>query len=1262
MKLYISRAKVWPDVRSFPGERSALLLVNLCLISMLFLGFGNALGAPVSPTQAKQAADNYFAARFPKTQAARCVAAAQSEATAGSLVPLINDQQVTIGYVRQYAPSGYVVMRADTLCPPTKIFSEDGVFSELPRRFAKVIQHELEEELVAVTSQAQGSATGNGQKLASPEKDYGAEWKTLLAGGASMRTYAMSAESAGVALISDFWNQDLAYNYYAPRAAGGPGGRAYAGCVACAMSMVLHYHKQPAAISHDHKYVDTAGACSGAHFISDAGMASYQWANMPTSITSGSPLAQRQAVGQLMYHCGVAVEMDYEADGSGANLELLPAALANYFNYTSTQLLYRGDYQSADWFKMVTADIDAGKPIIWGMFDRAWENGHCVVVDGYSGTNQVHFNLGWSGSYNSWYNLDLAIPPAGWVWHMAVFQITPKYVAPPATVLTVKASGANGAVSITVSPSDLDDANSGATPFSRRFADGTQVYLTAPEKVGTATFAYWQTIDGNVATATIGVSINGSATCTAVYSSIPVPQNDAFENATSMNMTAFSGMVTGSNIGASVQPLEPSHAGTGPFNSVWWTFVLGKNAALSLNTHGSAFDTVLALYTGSSVSALTLVAANDEDGSSGNCSGLVDIPLKEGQRYYVAVAGASATATGAITLNWSLPRGTIIGWETNVSFSNGASYRYNSPVWVGWDACVVNLPDFPGGTGTNVYARLEDIDTGEPVTWATVEGSPPFSGKVSVNMTANPTFTERKCQFVFGYFYGSYQDYLVSLNPPPGVLPKRAVPVNGPVLVQLARPKRPDFQVLSVTTAPEKPAAGAFVDVLVSIRNSGTAAGKAGACSIILDGAQSPSMALDTGNMAIGEKKTMLLRFTAPSAGQHVLRAKIAPANGVQEESTSNNALDVPFSVSSVSITSRPATKTVEVGKPAEFSITAIGSGVLAYQWNFNGKPSPGATGASLVISGAQTENAGGYTCTVSNGTDSVTCSVATLSVSSEVSRLANLSIRTGAGSGDQTLIAGIVVTGTGTKPLLVRAIGPSLAPFGVNGTIADPVLELHGNNGGGDKVVDMNDDWGGNTELTSVFARVGAFTLSNSASRDAALYESALPVGLYTTQVSGKFGATGIALMEVYDATSGSFTATTPRLVNLSARAQVGTGDSILIAGFSIVGVAPKTILVRGVGPGLAPFGVNGSLLDPLLTVHGTADNQDVVIASCDNWGGTDELIKTFAQVGAFPLNDPNSKDSALLITLSPGSYTAQVSGVNNATGVALIEVYEVP
>lgn len=271
----------------------------------------------------------------------------------------------------------------------------------------------------------------------------------------------------------------------------------------------------------------------------------------------------------------------------------------------------------------------------------------------------------------------------------------------------------------------------------------------------------------------------------------------------------------------------------------------------------------------------------------------------------------------------------------------------------------------------------------------------------------------------------------------------------------------------------------------------------------------------------------------------------------------------------------------------------------------------------------------------------------------STAGRLVNMSIRTNAGTGDNTLIVGVGVGGaTGTKAVLFRGVGPTLGGFGVTGVLADPVITAFQ----GPAAVAQNDDWGGGFD----FGTVGAFGFATAAPRDAALYNVSMPAGSYSLQITGKNNGTGIALAEIYDATPAAlFTATTPRLVNVSARTQVGTGDNVLIAGFVVGGASPVRVLVRAVGPTLAGFGVGGTLANPKLELFNASS---VKVADNDDWAGTAELKAAFASVGAFAFASDGSRDAALTATLQPGSYTAQISGVGGTTGVALVEVYELP
>jgi endoglucanase len=261
---------------------------------------------------------------------------------------------------------------------------------------------------------------------------------------------------------------------------------------------------------------------------------------------------------------------------------------------------------------------------------------------------------------------------------------------------------------------------------------------------------------------------------------------------------------------------------------------------------------------------------------------------------------------------------------------------------------------------------------------------------------------------------------------------------------------------------------------------------------------------------------------------------------------------------------------------------------------------------------------------------------------------LVNVSIRATAGTGANTLIAGFVVSRGGAKSMLLRGIGPSLTVYNVSNPLVDPSLVLYNSQG---TSFGTNDDWGGPTALSTTFSTVGAFSLSAS-SKDAALLSS-LSAGGYTLQVTTSNSTSGAALAEVYDANTSS---TDPHLINLSGRGAVDASSN-LIAGFVVGGTGSLNVLVRAVGPTLTNYNVTGALSDPKITVYNASG---VALASNDDWGGTAALSSAFTQVGAFNL-PADSKDAAILVTLTPGPYTAVVTGVNGATGVALVEIYAV-
>ncbi|HUR56332.1 MAG TPA: PQQ-dependent sugar dehydrogenase, partial [Opitutaceae bacterium] len=269
-------------------------------------------------------------------------------------------------------------------------------------------------------------------------------------------------------------------------------------------------------------------------------------------------------------------------------------------------------------------------------------------------------------------------------------------------------------------------------------------------------------------------------------------------------------------------------------------------------------------------------------------------------------------------------------------------------------------------------------------------------------------------------------------------------------------------------------------------------------------------------------------------------------------------------------------------------------------------------------------------------------------------SQLLNLAARAAVGTGGDVLIPGFVIAGA-PKPVLVRAVGPTLRQFGLGDALAAPVLTLFNSDS---QIVAINTRWttaANVSELRSAALRVGAFPLPED-SADSAMLITLAP-GAYTAQTAGANSSTGVALVEVYDA---SVPGSISRLVNTAVRAQVGTGANILIPGLVVSAGAPKTVLIRAVGPGLATFGVPGPLAQPMLTLFAGPESY-VTNTAWNTAGNAGEIRAAAEKVGAFRLTE-GSRDSAMLVSLSPGAYTVQVSGVNGSSGVALVEVYDVP
>ncbi|OIR06290.1 immunoglobulin I-set domain protein [mine drainage metagenome] len=365
-------------------------------------------------------------------------------------------------------------------------------------------------------------------------------------------------------------------------------------------------------------------------------------------------------------------------------------------------------------------------------------------------------------------------------------------------------------------------------------------------------------------------------------------------------------------------------------------------------------------------------------------------------------------------------------------------------------------------------------------------------------------------------------------------------------------------------------------------------------------------------------------------------------------------------------ISSQPVGATAKADSLAVLSCSATaGGGQLLYQWYKDGVVIDGATSASLIFSRVGTQDAGTYTVVVTGTSGSVTSTPAVFSVT-PVDHLLALSTRCFVGTGAAVAVQGLVLKQPAV--VLLRAAGPSLANYGVNGVLRNPVLTLYDVNGKAlvsdqgwqnppiylnGTVEGFNGEYGMEYDRAQVAAAVQAFPFT---SPDDSAIAIRLPAGVYTMEVTGADGQTGTAMTEAYFYQPMSDHGQGDRMIAVSTRCHIGIGDSIAVVGLSLEHRA--TMLLRAVGPSLANYQVSGVLAKPTMTVYDGAGN---VVATNTGWNAdaTQAALITQAeqQVGEFPLTSPD--DSAMLLGLKPGLYTIQVKGADGGSGNALVEAY---
>ncbi|HZZ58736.1 MAG TPA: choice-of-anchor tandem repeat GloVer-containing protein [Opitutaceae bacterium] len=377
----------------------------------------------------------------------------------------------------------------------------------------------------------------------------------------------------------------------------------------------------------------------------------------------------------------------------------------------------------------------------------------------------------------------------------------------------------------------------------------------------------------------------------------------------------------------------------------------------------------------------------------------------------------------------------------------------------------------------------------------------------------------------------------------------------------------------------------------------------------------------------------------------------------------------------------QPLPQTLAAGA-ATVLTAGVATGGSTFQWQLNGVNIAGATGATLPLVPIGAADAGQYSVQVTgpSGAPTETIAAATLTVTVDA-QLLNGSAR-GWVDANQDLVAGFALGGPTAQELLLRGIGPALAQYGVTQPLAVPKLTLFDDT---TAPIAIDSGWSNppvagistlpatiDAATAAIFSQDQAFPLP-AGSADCAL-AATLPPGAYTIHVAGTGGSTGIGLAEIY---AGDWGSAYSRLANLSALGFAGSGPQALVAGFVISGTTSETLLVRGVGPALSQYGVSAALQAPQLTLYNAGG---IALATNAGWGNAPVIpslglfsvpetnvglepasASIMNAVGAFPL-PAASADCAMVVTLPPGAYTVQVAGWDGTSGVALLEVYDLP
>lgn len=707
--------------------------------------------------------------------------------------------------------------------------------------------------------------------------------------------------------------------------------------------------------------------------------------------------------------------------------------------------------------------------------------------------------------------------------------------------------------------------------------------------------------------------------------------NDDFANA--LEIEGINVKTSSENIAATRESGEPDHvANTFGSKSVWWSWKAPLSGNVTISTSASnSFDTLLAVYTGGRLDELQLIASNDDDDRTGVWTSALTLYAQEGETYKIAVDGWNG-GFGEIGLTVAMAesddledaRNVVSDTFEDVSFTNQATKESGEPnhggsasgqsLWWRWKAT------------RSGHAEIATFGSDFDTVLAVYDGQ--SIGALNVLVENDDSGGALSSRVAFDVEVGEVYYIAVDGND------FRADRSYGLARLTISVEEDPSWLTPVIADPGTFEAiAGDTIDfTIAATRNPTLFAANGLPAGLSLD--ESTGVVSGT-PLQSGRFEVLIEATNEAGIGLYLHVLDIEPRPGAPIASP------------------MPIEKKAVEGTRMELGIQVEDETDISYQWFKDGSALLGFDSSSLLIESMNSVAEGSYSVEVANSNGTILVGSTRVRMIREA--LVNISTRGYVGLDAEVMIAGFIITGSQPRQVLIRGLGKSMESpeSNIEAVLADPKLTLRDWEG---QLIVSQDNW---LEEPN-WATVESVGLSVGAAPPVDSGESAilttLDPGLYTVALSGADGGTGLGLIEVFDASSESIET---RLANISTRVRASIGQEVAIAGFVITGQDPKRVLIRALGPDLLKRNVPGVLPDPRMILY---QGQDV-IATNDDWEDQNGFLITEAsrQVNTSIL-DEGSKDAAMVCELRPGLYTVIVNDVADDSGIALVEVHELP